>query len=383
MSDTSRTPSLTRRALKTTATFLSTSMTAALAVGLVVAGSSLIADRADSVGLPDVAPPVSVTAKVLTREPGYDVIRSFVGQLEAAQQADLAFEAGGTLDEVLVEEGAHVAQGEVLARMDTRVLTTERKAMQAARAALEAQLELAELTKSRQETLERQGFAATQRFDEARLSVIELTARIDETDARIAQIDVRLDKSIIRAPFDGRIGARMADLGQTMGAGTPVMSLLEEAAPRLRVGLPADMALDLQVGGAAEARFGTARYAATLVHVRPDLDPRTRTRNAVFELTLEDGQTAPAFGQSGQITLTQSVQDAGAWVPLQALREGVNGSWTILTVDGEHRAALEAVELLHADDARAFVRGSFDDQTQVIAAGPHRVVPGQAVETQE
>ena len=143
------------------------------------------------------------------------------------------------------------------------------------------------------------------------------------------------------------------------------------------------MALDLQVGGAAEARFGTARYAATLVHVRPDLDPRTRTRNAVFELTLEDGQTAPAFGQSGQITLTQSVQDAGAWVPLQALREGVNGSWTILTVDGENRAALEAVELLHANDARAFVRGSFDDQTQVIAAGPHRVVPGQAVETQE
>ncbi|MEL6315401.1 MAG: biotin/lipoyl-binding protein, partial [Pseudomonadota bacterium] len=201
MSDTSRTPSLTRRALKTTVTFLSTSMTAALAVGLVVAGSSLIADRAQSVGLPDVAPPVSVTAKVLTREPGYDVIRSFVGQLEAAQQADLAFESGGTLDEVLVEEGAHVAQGEVLARMDTRVLTTERKAMQAVRAALEAQLELAELTKSRQETLERQGFAATQRFDEARLTVIELTARIDETDARIAQIDVRLDKSIIRAPF--------------------------------------------------------------------------------------------------------------------------------------------------------------------------------------
>ena len=137
MSDTSRTPSLTRRALKTTVTFLSTSMTAALAVGLVVAGSSLIADRAESVGLPDVAPPVTVTAKVLTREPGYNVIRSFVGQLEAAQQADLAFEAGGTLDEVLVEEGARVAQGEVLARMDTRVLTTERKAMQAARAALD------------------------------------------------------------------------------------------------------------------------------------------------------------------------------------------------------------------------------------------------------
>ncbi|MEM7597324.1 MAG: efflux RND transporter periplasmic adaptor subunit [Pseudomonadota bacterium] len=383
MSDANRTPSWTRRILKITGTFLSTSMTAALAVGLVVVGSSFIADRADSVGLPDVAPSVRVTTQALTLEPGYRVARGFVGQLEAAQQADLAFEAGGTLAEVLVEEGAHVAQGAVLARTDTRGLNADRAALLAARAGLEAQLELAQLTLGRQEALEKQGFAATQRFDEARISVTELTARLDQTDAQIARIDVRLDKSVLRAPFAGRIGARMADLGQTVGAGTPVLSVLEEAAPRLRVGLPADMALTLEENAQADALFGTQRYAARLVHLRPDLDPRTRTRSAVFELILTEGDTAPAFGQSGQIRLTQDVTDQGAWVPLTALREGVNGSWTVLTVDGENRAALEAVELLHSDETRAFVRGSFADGAAVIAAGPHRVVPGQSVDVLE
>ena len=383
MPDTDHTPSLTRRILKILGTVTSTSITAAIAIGLVVVGSSFIADRAESVGLPDIAPPVSVRTEPMTLQDGYSVTRSFVGQLEAAQEANLAFEAGGTVAAILVEEGAFVEQGAILARTDTRDLTAERDATTAARAALEAQLELAELTKARQERLEQQGFAATQRFDEARLSVMELTARIDQTNAQIARIDVALDKSILRAPFAGRIGERMADLGQTVGAGTPVLRLLEDASPRLRVGLPTDMAMGLTNGAQANAIFGTERFAATLVHLRPDLDPRTRTRSAVFELVPEDGQTPPAYGQSGQIELSQKITDPGAWVPIMALREGVNGSWTVMTVDGENRAALEAVELLHSDETRAFVRGSFDDGSALIATGPHRVVPGQSVEIAE
>ncbi|MEO0752775.1 MAG: efflux RND transporter periplasmic adaptor subunit [Pseudomonadota bacterium] len=383
MPDPAHKPSALRRVLKIFANLVSTSMTAALAVGLVVVGSSFIAERAESVGLPDVAPPVAVRTDPLRLQPGYSVARAFVGQLEAAQQADLAFEAGGTLAEVRVDEGAHVAEGTVLARTDTRALVADREATVAARAALEAQLELAELTLKRQEALEKQGFAATQRFDEARLGVLELTARLDQTDAQIVRIDVALDKSVIRAPFTGRIGARMADLGQTVGAGTPVLTLLEEAAPRLRVGLPEDMALGLDSTSLAEAIFGHERYGARLVHLRPDLDPRTRTRSAVFELVLADARNTPAFGQSGQIELRQEITDPGAWVPLTALREGVNGSWTVMTVGEDNRATVEAVEVLHSDEARAFVRGSFRDGALLIAAGPHRVVPGQAVERVE
>ncbi len=383
MSEMSPTPSLSRRILKTTGTLLSTTMTAAIAVGLVVVGSSLIADRAESVGLPQVAPPVKVDTYALALEAGYTVNRSFIGQVEAAQEADLAFESGGTLDDILVDEGSHVVAGEVLARTDVRALDAERDAALAARAALEAQLELAQLTTKRQEALEQKGFAATQRFDEARLLVMELNARIKETDAQIERVDVALDKAVLRAPFSGRIGERLADLGQTLGGGTPVLTLLEDSAPRLRVGLPADLASDLPVDAQAEAQFGNTTYSARLVHLRPDLDPTTRTRSAVFELVLEDGQIPPAFGQSGQIRLEQAVTDAGSWVPLMSLREGVNGSWTILTVDAEDRAALEAVELLHTDEDRAFVRGSFPDGTPLIAAGPHRVVPGQAVRATE
>lgn len=383
MPDADRTPSLTRRILKTIGTVLSTSMTAAIAVGLVVIGTSFIAERAQSVGLPDAAPVITVKTQALSREAGYSVTRNFVGQVEAAQQADLAFEAGGTLAEIRVEEGAEVEKGAILALTDTRALQAERDATRAGRAALNAQLELAQLTTSRQEALEKRGFAATQRFDEARLAVRELQARLEQADAQLTRIDVALDKSVLSAPFAGRVGARMADLGQTVNAGQPVLRLLENNAVRMRVGLPAHLNLNTLDGHTATARFGEMNYTARLVHLRPDLDPMTRTRGALFELSSPDDQTLPAFGQSGSITFAQRVEDAGAWVPLMALREGANGSWTVLTVDADNQAALEAVELLHSDETRAFVRGSFEDGTALIAAGPHRVVPGQTVTVAE
>jgi RND family efflux transporter MFP subunit len=366
-----------------TGTALSTTFTAALAIGIVVGGSSLIADRANSVGLPNTAPAVQVETSPLILDSGFVVSRAFVGQVEAAQQADLAFEAAGTLKEILVEEGQRVTQGQVLAQTDTRALLAQRDATVSARAALEAQLELARLTTSRQEALEQKGFSATQRFDEARLRVTELLARIDETDAQIQSIDVALDKSTLRSPFDGRVAERHVDLGQTVNAGMTVVSVLENASPRLRVGLPADIAQNLKAGSEAVASVGGETFTAKVVFLRPDLDPRTRTRTAVFELAVAENQTAPAFGQSGQIRLEQHIAGAGSWVPLMALREGVNGSWTILTVDGENLVRSEAVELLHTDESRAFVRGSFPEGTALIASGPHRVVPGQQVRMAE
>ncbi len=377
-----QTSSLTRRALRRTGILASTALTGALAVGLVVGGSALIAERAESVELAETAPLVAVQAEPLAFQSGYDITRAFVGQIEPGQEAQLAFETGGTLAEVLVDEGDTVSQGQILARLDTRALDAQRAALQASREALEAQLELAQLTTARQQALEEKGFAATQRLDEARLGAAELVARISETDARLTEIDVALDKTILRAPFSGEIGARAADTGQTVGGGAPVLTLLEAGPVQMRVGLPPQIAASLTPDTQVAASFNGIDYAATLAQLRPDLDPTTRTRSAIFTLRTDPGAPPPPFGQSGSITLTQTVTDPGAWVPLLALREGARGSWTVLTVtptEDTHKVTAEAVELLYADAQRAFVRGALPDGALLLQAGPHRVAPGQTV----
>lgn len=361
--------------VKRAGVLLTTTATAALAIGLVGWGSSFLSARAVSVDDGQIAEPVPVQTQTLQIVDGYEVARAFTGQVEALRQTDIAFEQPGSLLSVLVDEGDRVAEGQILAQLDTRSLMAQRDAQAAAKQALEAQAELARLTTERQGALAERGFSATQTFDQARLSLAALQAQIAQTDAAIAGIDISLDKAVIRAPFAGRIGARMADEGAMVGAGATVVTLLEDGAPQMRVGLPPALAADLRPGDRLEVRIGDRQIDGVLESLRPDLDPTTRTQMAI--LTLET--TDAIYGQTGVVSLQQNIAAQGAWMPLAALQEGTRGLWTVLTIQPDETVGLEAVEVLYADAERAFVRGTFRDGTRIIDRGPHRVIPGQLV----
>jgi membrane fusion protein, multidrug efflux system len=100
---------------------------------------------------------------------GYTVTRRFTGQIEAAARTDLGFELGGRVTQVLVEEGDLVAEGQVLARLDTSALIPERAALEAELAALAADAELARLTLARNDALTERGFRSVAAQDDARL----------------------------------------------------------------------------------------------------------------------------------------------------------------------------------------------------------------------
>lgn len=348
------------------------------AVGLVGGGSSVIADRAAAVEGPDPAPVLAVSTAPIMVEKGYSVERRFVGQVEAAQQTAIAFEQGGTVTEVLVDEGDRVEMGAVVARLDTRLIEAEGNRMRATRDALSAQQELARRTNERQQALNERGFASTQALDQANLGLVELSARIAEIDAALVGIDVQLEKAVLTAPFAGRIAARTADVGAAVGSGAPVVTLLEDRAPQFRVGIDPDLATDLAADMVARIEIGSETFDARFASLLPDIDPATRTRVALFELAPD--ADAP-FGITGTLIVDQTVAEQGAWVPIAALKQGVRGLWTVTTVVGEseHTVSTEAVEIIHADARNAFVRGTFGDGAQLVTGGAHRIVAGQRV----
>ncbi|WP_224824712.1 efflux RND transporter periplasmic adaptor subunit [Cognatishimia sp. MH4019] len=373
MADEPKKPSAGRRAARMV---LNTALTLSVvgAAGFaVVFGSEMLANRAEASVSANTAERLPVTVTELTLSDGYTLPRQFVGQVEAAATVALSFELGGRLSELLVEEGAQVDEGQLLARLDTALLLAERSRLDAARAATTAQLELAESRLVRALALREDGFASEEAVDQTRATRDELQNRIRETDALIASVAINLEKSELFAPFAGQVGLRNVDGGETLSAGAPVLTLIETATPQVRVGLP--LSVDLNDLDNAEIAVNGATYPARLLHVRPDIDPVTRTRTAIFAI---EAPNAPTFGQTATLILEDRVALPGTWLPLDALQEGVGGVWTVLVVDeGVVRSAM--VEVLYADAARAYVRGTFQPGTQMIDAGAHRVVPGQQV----
>ncbi len=356
---------------------------AGMALLVLAAAGGAVAWTTDSPAAPAPPPPLPVRVVAAEFQDGYDRRRDFPGRIAAARRSDLGFERDGLLIDVRVDDGDAVAAGDTLAVLDTEPLQRRRDELLAAREATLARRALAEVTLIRRTTLVDQGHASEQALDEARFEAQALTAEAERLTASIAALDLDLDKSVLRAPFAGRIDARLADEGTVVEPGQPVLRLVETGRLEARIGVPEAAARTLRLGQPYTVDIGGVAGGATLRAVTPALDPTTRTVTAVFDLAPQ-GTLDPAVGALVRLSLSETVPEPGAWLPRSALTEGVRGLWTVFTLEatgdgGAHLVRRADVEILHAEADRVYVRGTLAPGDLVVADGTHRVVPGQRV----
>jgi RND family efflux transporter MFP subunit len=258
--------------------------------------------------------------------------------------------------------------------LDVALFEVERDRLTASRDAIAAQLSFAKKTVERNAKLIEQGFTSQARLDEAVSRQNELLSRIGELDAALRDVTVRIKKSSIVAPFSGQVTARHVDGGETLRSGELVLGMVEVVSPQVRIGIPLDV--DPALLSNVEIEIGGQGYRADIVTLRPDIDPVTRTRTALFDL--RNGPNV-AFGQTARVHVIDPVHSAGTWVPTTSLKEGTRGQWTLLVADAQKIVRLATVEVLHAEDDRVFVRGAFPEGTVLIDQGPQRVTVGQRV----
>ena len=351
----------------------------AAVVGVVTLRSAL-AERAQA-AKPDIQMPFprATTARFEWRE-SLAMERIFVGELAAPQEASLAFDIAGTIADVAVNEGDRVAAGAALAELDTDRLNAALRRLEARRNAVAAQIELARLTYDRQVALQAQGHVSDQRLDEARLRLADLEARGEEIAAEIAAIDVDLEKSVLRAPYNGRVAVRHLDMGHVAGPGVPVVTLLEDGPAEIRVGVPDQLVADVLISQSVRVKVADQIYEAAVKWIAPAIEPTTR----LVTVTLTLPPSAPEIsGLSAEVLLPDERPLAGGWVPLSALKAGPRGLWTLLVVepssDDIARIAARAVEVEALEADRAFVSGDIDDGARFVVEGVHRFSPGDTI----
>jgi len=350
-----------------------------LALGLVIGLSALLKLRATAQEGPVTREPMPVAAQRYQLESSYRRPVSFIGLVRAGRVSELGFELPGTLAALTVREGSRVSVGEMLASLDTSQLQARRDAAAADLSQVQAELELARIKEQRQRNLQATGAVSEEAFDETRLRARALDARLASLQARLSGLDIDLAKSVLRAPYDGVVAQRLVDRGAVVSAGAPVLRLVAAGAREAHIGVAAEQTRLLTPGRSYRLTLRDAAFDAVLRSIRPDVDPRTLTATAVFELP-ESVQGLD--GEPVELALHERVDMTGAWVPLSALIEGERGLWTIMELvnDGSQQVIRrQVVEILDVQGARAYVQGSMPEGALYLADGVHRVAPGMAV----
>lgn len=247
------------------------------------------------------------------------------GRIEATE-VDIAAKIAGRIDTILVSEGQFVRQGEVLAKMDTRVLNEQRQeaiaqikeaesAVAAARALLEQRqsemraaqavvkqrdAELASVSKrhTRSQTLSTRGAVSAQQLDDdraaaesaraalesakaqvsasnaaieaARTNIIQAQTRVEAAQATERRIQADIDDSELKAPRDGRVQYRVAEPGEVLAAGGRVLNMVDLSDVYMTFFLPTEQAGLLKIGGEARLVLDAApdlRVPATISFV--------------------------------------------------------------------------------------------------------------------
>ncbi|KAA0213829.1 MAG: efflux RND transporter periplasmic adaptor subunit [Leptolyngbya sp. PLA3] len=204
---------------------------------------------------------------------------SAVGTVEADRQATIASRILSRVVSLDVEAGARVKAGQILATLDDSDLRQRLEQTQAVLDASRASLDQAGEELARAERSAEQGAASELEVIRARNAVRAADANVQRAERSVAEGQTVLDHAIIRAPFDGVVIERQAEVGDTATPGMPLLTMYDPSRMQLVAGVRESLAVRLAVGDYVKAEIESLDLVceAEVTEIVPEASARSRS----------------------------------------------------------------------------------------------------------
>ena len=367
---------------------------AAVAAGVVLVAGGLgvrtALERATPVAAaqgPAAAPAIPVTLGVVTTK-DLPVYLQGIGTVQAFNIVTVKSRVDGPIVGVNFTEGQEVEAGAALFQIDPHLFQAALAQAQAAKAKDTAQLESAQADLERYSKLMVHGFQTQQNYDQQKALVAQFKAAIAGDQAQIDTAELNLGYTQIRAPFSGRLGARLVDIGNLVRASdnTPLVMLTQVRPIFASFTLPQESFDELRqyqmkAPLAVEAYSGddTRELAkGRLTLIDNSIDPATGTIHLKAQFANENERLWP--GEFVNVRVILRVRQAVPTVPSQAVQEGPDGYFAYVVAAGD-TVARRPVEVAVIQDGIAAVTKGLAPGERVVVNGQYRLTDGARIDT--
>jgi RND family efflux transporter MFP subunit len=295
------------------------------------------------------------------------------GTVVSRNDSQLASEVEGRISWV-AEVGAEIPAGGIVARIDNHLAALQLASDKANASRLSAQLHFDRDQAERMNSLFSQNAIAKSTRDQTASTRDMDAAGLAAADAAFKKSQYQFDHSDIRAPFAGRVVARLINAGEYATPGKPVVRLVDIGSTEVSVQTPIDVANFLQQSLPVVVEIEGRRVTATVRAIVPVGDIASRT----IEVRLIVPPGAGFVGDAAKVYLPSAAPRTVLAVPRDALVLREDNTY-LFKVDPKGTAQRIAVETGSEDGALVEVRGPISAGDRVIVRGAERLETGQKV----
>lgn len=322
------------------------------------------------------APPPAqpVQRVVLTQVVGEaesDSSSTYSGEVRSRTEIPLAFRIPGKLLARLVDAGAEVKAGQVLARL-------EPSDMQAQAAAAQAQAELATAELRRYQELQQKNFVS-----QAALDTKISAAKSAQAQAAIA--GNQRAYTVLHAEQSGVIAQVQAEAGQVLAAGQPVFQLSRPDQAEVWIAVPETQVAKLQPNMPAQIQLwaeegaGTAKtYQGRIRELAKVADVTTHTYTA--KISLLNAESNLRLGMTAKVKFSHATAELK--VPLSAIFQQTNQP-AVWVVSAQNQVSLRPVEVAAWQEDGAVLRAGLTAGERIVTAGVHKLAAGETIKLAE
>jgi RND family efflux transporter MFP subunit len=321
------------------------------------------------------------------------------GTVRPRMESDLIPQVSGPVVNVSPQlvSGGFFRVGDVLLEVDDRDYQASLDRARAARVRAQSEYERAAKELERRRGLSDRGVASASQMDDARNAEQVRSAALREARSAVETAERDLERTRVRAPFDGRVREESVGVGQFVTRGSPIAKLYATDYVEVRLPIPdrqlafIDLPLAGTAGAAARpvvhlhARFAGAEHVwtGTIERTEGEIDPQSRMVHVVarvespYEPDGVPGRPPLAVGLFVRAEI-EGRQVAGA---VLLPRSAIHGGDRVWIVDAEGRLRERTVQVVRSVQDEVVVSGGLRSGERVVVSPLEAAVEGMIVET--
>jgi membrane fusion protein, multidrug efflux system len=286
-----------------------------------------------------------------------------LGNARANESVDVSAKASNIVTAVRFRDGERVKRGQVLVQLDDAQVRADVAAAEAA------------LTESESQYNRSRELLSTQVLSKSSFEQLEATLKANR--ARLAAVHARLEDTVIRAPFSGRVGLRRVSVGTLISPGDVITTLDDTSVIKLDFSVPENFLAALREGLSVRASapaFPGRTFAGKVASIDSRVDLATRSVTVRALLANEDGALKP--GMFLNVSLANDERDALV-IPEEALTPEAERQFVFVVADG--KAERREVRIGGRRPGSVEIVAGLAAGEQVIIEGTQKVRDGGAV----